>query len=42
MVLVIPPALFVGGMVVAAVLGWSLTAEAEATHEGSEYIALNK
>jgi hypothetical protein len=30
------------GAVIAAALGWSLKEDAETTHEGSEFIALNK
>jgi hypothetical protein len=36
------PALLFGGGVLAAILGWSAVEEAEATHEGSELIELNK
>jgi hypothetical protein len=42
MVLVFPPLLFAGGMVAAAGLGWALTKYAEQTHEGSEFIELNR
>jgi hypothetical protein len=40
-VLVLPPAFLVGGMVVSALIGWLATENAEATHEGSELIDLN-
>ncbi len=40
--LVFVPLLFVGGMVIAGVLGWSLKVEGEATHPGSELIELNR
>jgi len=36
------PLVLVGGMLVAGVLGWSLTRDAEITHPGSELIALNR
>jgi hypothetical protein len=42
LVVVIPVAVMMSGAVIAAVLGWSLKEDAEATHEGSELIALNK
>jgi hypothetical protein len=42
LVIVIPVAVMMTGAVVAAALGWSLKEDAEATHEGSELIALNK
>ena len=42
LVLVLPVAVMMSGAVVAAALGWSLKDDAEATHEGSELIALNK
>jgi hypothetical protein len=35
------PALFVGGGVLAAVIGWALKVEGEATHPDSELIDLN-
>lgn len=38
---VIPVAVILTGAVVAAILGWSLKDNAEATHEGSELIDLN-
>jgi hypothetical protein len=41
-VVVFVPLVLAGGLVVAAVLGWALTSDAEATHEGSELIALNR
>ena len=41
LVLVIPPAVLVGGLVFSALLGWLSTEHAEATHEGSELIDLN-
>jgi hypothetical protein len=41
LVIVIPVAVMMSGAVVAAVLGWSLKGHAEATHAGSELIALN-
>jgi hypothetical protein len=41
LVIVIPVAVMMTGAVVAAALGWSLKEDAEATHEGSELIALN-
>ena len=42
MLLVFPPLVFAGGLVISALLGWALTTEAEATHEGSELIELNR
>ena len=42
MLLVLPSVLFLGGAVIAVVLGWSLKEQGEATHEGSELIELNK
>ena len=42
LVVVIPVAVMMTGPVIAAALGWSLQKNAEATHEGSELIALNK
>ena len=42
LVVVLPVAVMMSGAVVAAALGWSLKEDAEATHEGSELIALNK
>lgn len=40
--LVMFPLLLAGGMALAGLLGWSLKAEAEATHPGSELIDLNR
>jgi hypothetical protein len=40
--LVFIPLLFMGGMAIAGVLGWSLKVEGEATHPGSELIDLNR
>ncbi len=42
MVLVFPPLLFGGGMIVAALLGQLSTEQAEETHPGSPWIELNK
>jgi hypothetical protein len=42
LVVVIPVAVCMSGAVVAAVLGWSLKNDADASNEGSELIALNK
>jgi len=42
LVLVMPPAFFATGAVLSALLGWLLWDEAEAAHEGSELIALNR
>jgi hypothetical protein len=42
MVLVLPPLIFVVGMVGSALLGWALQDEAVRTHEGSPYIDLNR
>jgi membrane glycosyltransferase len=42
LVLVIPVAVLVSGAVVAALLGWSLKADAEARNKDSELIDLNK
>ena len=42
MALVFPPLVFGGGLVLSAVLGWTLKEEAEATHEGSDFIQLNR
>jgi hypothetical protein len=36
------PVIFVGGLVVAVALGWVLRDHAEATHEGSELVDLNR
>ena len=41
-VVVIPVAVMMTGALVAAVLGWSLTEDAEARNAGSELIALNR
>ena len=41
LVVVIPVAVMMTGPVIAAALGWALKEDAEATHEGSELIALN-
>lgn len=38
--LAIPPMVLMSGMVIAAVLGWDLQADAEKRHEGSELIDL--
>ena len=35
------PLLFLGGNVLAAILGWALKVEGEASHPGSELIDLN-
>jgi hypothetical protein len=40
--LLIPVGVILSGAVAAALLGWSLQTDAEARHEGSELIALNK
>jgi hypothetical protein len=42
LVVVIPVAVCMSGAVVAALLGWSLTEDADARYEGSELISLNK
>lgn len=42
LVLVLPPAFLAGGLVVSALIGWLGTEEAEASHEGSELIELNR
>jgi membrane glycosyltransferase len=42
LVLVIPVAVLLSGAVAAALLGWSLKADAEARNKDSELIALNK
>ena len=39
--LLLPVGAIMSGAVVAAILGWSLTTEAEASHQGSELIELN-
>jgi len=41
-VLVLPPVFLITGMVFTAVLGWTLVDYADATHEGSELIELNR
>ena len=41
-VIVLPVTFFVTGAVVAVILGWTLKDNGEATHEGSEYIELNR
>lgn len=41
-ILAIPPMILMSGMVVAAVLGHTSTTDAEARHEGSELIQLNR
>jgi hypothetical protein len=40
--LAIPPLVLMSGMVMAAILDWSLTTDAEARYEGSELIDLNR
>jgi hypothetical protein len=40
--LLLVPAILTGGLVVAAILGWTLKAEAEHHHQGSELIDLNR
>ena len=40
--LLLAPALFVAGMSVTAIIGWALKEDAEARHEGSELIDLNR
>ena len=42
LVVVIPVLVMMTGPVIAAALGWALKEDAEATHEGSELIALNR
>lgn len=42
LVVVIPVAVMMTGPIIAAALGWSLKEDAEASHEGSELIALNR
>ena len=42
LLIVLPVSFFIGGAVVAMVLSSSLKANAEATHEGSELIDLNR
>ena len=41
-VLALPPAFLVGGLVVSALIGWLATEHAEATHEGSELVELSR
>lgn len=40
--LALVPAILLGGMAIAAILGWALKTDAEATHPGSELIELNR
>ena len=40
--LILPMIMCMGGVVLAAVLGWSVKADVDATHEGSELLELNK
>jgi hypothetical protein len=40
--LVLPVVIIMSSAVIASVLGWSLKADAEQSHEGSELIALNR
>jgi hypothetical protein len=40
-IVAIPVSIAMTGAVMAAILGWSLKANGEATHEGSELIDLN-
>ena len=42
LVVVIPVAVMMSGAVVAAALGWALKDDAEARHQGSELVALNR
>ena len=42
MAFVFPPLVFAGGLAISAGLGWALKDEAEATHEGSDLIELNR
>jgi hypothetical protein len=42
LVIVIPVAVMMSGAAIAAILGWSLKTEGEASHEGSELIDLNR
>ncbi|MEX2625300.1 MAG: hypothetical protein WD225_00345 [Ilumatobacteraceae bacterium] len=39
--LLIPVVVLMSGAVASAVLGWTLTSDAEARHEGSELVGLN-
>jgi hypothetical protein len=41
-VLALPPAFLVGGLIVSALIGWLGTEHAEATHEGSDLIELSR
>ena len=41
LVVVIPVSVCISGGVVAAILGWALKDNGEATHEGSELVDLN-
>ena len=41
-VVVLPSAFLVTGALVSALLGWALKEHAEAGHEGSEYVELNR
>jgi hypothetical protein len=41
-VLVALPAILLGGMAVAAIVGWALKLRGEDTHPGSELIELNR
>lgn len=41
-VLALPPAFLVGGLLISALIGWLGTEQAEATHEGSELIQLSR
>ena len=42
LVVVIPVTVVMSGAVVSAILGWSLKSTADADHEGSELIDLNR
>lgn len=42
LVVVIPVAVMMGCSLIAVVLGWALKSDAEARHEGSELVALNR
>ena len=42
MVLVLPPLLFLSGMLAAAVIGWVLNDDAVARYEGSDLVDLNR
>jgi hypothetical protein len=42
LIVAIPVGVAMSGAVVAGILGWALKENGEATHEGSELIALNK